>query len=603
MRSLCGIIIILVALSLFVSTTMSKTPIKSLNCNKDKNVKIDSMSKVLQKSGRIAQSNIISQASLNLQVNNPLDSKDSFLLWYTKIFPVYPSEIVKFMSLSVMMFWIIFVFTMTRDTKDALIVTNCGAEAIAFLKVYGVIPAATGFMILYSKMANYLSPNTLFYATLLPFFIFFSVFAFILYPLRNIIHPLHIAVPEGGFSFAVNLLRYWTYSLYFIVSELWGSAGIPLLFWSFANDVVKIDQAKRLYPLMSLVGNLGPILSGITMTLASQYVSKFHTDDDEAMGASLKLLTGTMTAGGVIIAFLHYFIRNLHNRELEEDKKAELLLEELELTAAKAKEANQKQHKRGGGKPSPAPTVIKPVPIVLKEKPKLSFFESLKLLSSDSYLRNVATMVLSYGLAIEFTDIMWKASVKKAFPVKTEYLNFMGRYSTLVGSAACVMMLVGAGTIKGLGWQAGALTTPLMMGILALPFFGFMIFGGTDANNPSNKKPLLMAVYVGLVQNVLSRATKYAIFDPTKEMAYIPLDRESKTKGKAAIDVLGARLGKSGGALAQQLLVIIFGNIMHGAPVVAILFYIVIALWIGAVNDLAPRFKQKEAELKAASAK
>ena len=34
-----------------------------------------------------------------------------------------------------MMFWIVFVFTMTRDTKDTLIVTNCGAEAIAFLKV------------------------------------------------------------------------------------------------------------------------------------------------------------------------------------------------------------------------------------------------------------------------------------------------------------------------------------------------------------------------------------------------------------------------------------------------------------------------------------
>ena len=68
---------------------------------------------------------------------------------------------------------------------------------------------------------------------------------------------------------------------------------------------------------------------------------------------------------------------------------------------------------------------------------------------------------------------------------------------------------------------------------------------------------LLVAVYVGLVQNVLSKATKYAIFDPTKEMTYIPLDKDSKTKGKAAIDVLGARLGKSGGALVQQVLVVV----------------------------------------------
>lgn len=43
-----------------------------------------------------------------------------------------------------------------------------------------------------------------------------------------------------------------------------------------------------------------------------------------------------------------------------------------------------------------------------------------------------------------------------------------------------------------------------------------------------SRRTLMMAVWVGMVQNVLSKATKYALFDPTKEMAYIPLDKESK---------------------------------------------------------------------------
>jgi ATP:ADP antiporter, AAA family len=66
-------------------------------------------------------------------------------------------------------------------------------------------------------------------------------------------------------------------------------------------------------------------------------------------------------------------------------------------------------------------------------------------------------------------------------------------------------------------------------------------------------------------------------------MTYIPLSKAAKTQGKAAIDVLGARLGKSAGALAQQLLVVLFGSIISGAPIVASLFYLVIALWIGIV--------------------
>lgn len=156
--------------------------------------------------------------------------------------PIYPSEMPKFLCLSFMMFWIVFIFTMTRDTKDALVITNCGAEAIAFLKVYGVVPAAALFMVVYAQLANIFSTRALFYITVTPFIAFYCLFAFVLYPLRHALHPMSIPVPSGGLSFAVNLLRHWTFSLYYIVSELWGSAGIPLLFWSCANDVIRIEQ-------------------------------------------------------------------------------------------------------------------------------------------------------------------------------------------------------------------------------------------------------------------------------------------------------------------------------------------------------------------------
>jgi hypothetical protein len=153
-------------------------------------------------------------------------------------------EVPKFLALSSMMLLIVYIFTIARDTKDALIVTNCGAEAIAFLKVYGVVPAASVFLWWYATLATKCTPTTLFYATMAPFIAFYFLFAFVLYPLRHILHPMSMALPQNGLSYAVNLLRHWTFALYYIVSELWGSAGIPLLFWTCANDVVRVDQVS-----------------------------------------------------------------------------------------------------------------------------------------------------------------------------------------------------------------------------------------------------------------------------------------------------------------------------------------------------------------------
>ena len=51
------------------------------------------------------------------------------------VFPIYGKEVNKFMLMGAIKFFVIMALTLTRDTKDTLVVTQCGAEAIAFLKV------------------------------------------------------------------------------------------------------------------------------------------------------------------------------------------------------------------------------------------------------------------------------------------------------------------------------------------------------------------------------------------------------------------------------------------------------------------------------------
>ena len=108
--------------------------------------------------------------------------------------------------------------------------------------------------------------------------------------------------------------------------------------------------------------------------------------------------------------------------------------------------------------------------------------------------------------------------------------------------------------------------------------------------------PLLLAVIFGTAQNIMSKSAKYSLFDPTKEMAYIPLDQESKVKGKAAIDVVGARLGKSGGSLLQQGLIVAFGSLSAITPYVAGVLFAIIFAWIGASKSLGKQFTALNAE-------
>ncbi len=75
--------------------------------------------------------------------------------------------------------------------------------------------------------------------------LFYLLFGLVLYPLRDVIQLPPITV-EGGASSLINICRLWSFSLYYIISELWGSAGIPLLFWTCANDVTPMNQAKRM---------------------------------------------------------------------------------------------------------------------------------------------------------------------------------------------------------------------------------------------------------------------------------------------------------------------------------------------------------------------
>eukprot|EP00578_Thalassiosira_sp_NH16_P029460 CAMPEP_0181087910 /NCGR_PEP_ID=MMETSP1071-20121207/6514_1 /TAXON_ID=35127 /ORGANISM="Thalassiosira sp., Strain NH16" /LENGTH=544 /DNA_ID=CAMNT_0023169809 /DNA_START=182 /DNA_END=1819 /DNA_ORIENTATION=+ len=479
--------------------------------------------------------------------------------WRSKLrnalFPIY--EMKKFFLIGSIKFFVILALTLTRDNKDTMVVTECGAEAIAFLKIYGVLPAATLFIGLYSKMATILEKKTLFYATCIPFFAFFFLFDAIIYPSRGSIQPslstvqsmlgISSETSSGATAIFAKLFANWTSALFYIIAEVYSSVSVGILFWQYANDVVSISQAKRFYPLFAQMSGLAPILAG-------QYVVRYASRAKD-FSESLHRITCLVTFSGVMMC-LFYRWSNAY----------------IESTAGMLSTDN-------------APQAAKPK----KKKSKMSMVESARFLASSEYLRLIAIMVLGYGLSINFTDIMWKSIVKRQYPDPLDYQRFMGNFSSIVGLSTCIIIFIGVHAIRILGWRMGALSTPLVMSCLALPYFCSILVG---LDSPHR---LRIAVIFGTIQTLLSKTTKYALFDPTTQMAYIPLDDESKVKGKAAIEVLGSRLGKSGGSLIQQGLVMVFGNIISAAPVLVVLYYSVLAWWAFSANRLSTLFYARTA--------
>jgi ATP:ADP antiporter, AAA family len=490
-------------------------------------------------------------------LNSPAVKKTLQVLW-----PIERHEFKKFLPVALMMLFTLFNYNVLRSLKDALLIPNIGAEAISFVKSYVVPPMAIIAMLIYAKMTTCMSKEKIYYTCITFFTTFYIVFAFILYPYIHIIHPDPAVIERlsqshlnlylfnvdlSHFKWFFRLYGKWTFPLFYVLAELWGSIMLSLLFWQFANDITKTSEAKKFYPMFGFIANFGLILGG---TLIKIFSRKSY---------AITALISMIVVSGLSLMLLYYYI----NKKVLTDPR-------YAVTTKKAK----------------------------KNKPKISFSEGLKIVFSSKYIGLLAILMLSYGFSMNMIEGPWKSKVTELYPDQFDYLNFMGTLQQCTGVATVIIMLVGANILKRIKWCTGAIFTPLMMAITGIPFFIFVVFD--DVVNTyiaawfTLMSPLWLAVMFGLMQNVFSKGTKYAFFDATKEMSYIPLDEELKTKGKAAADVVAARFAKSGGAIVQSTLFIIFpaATFTSITPYLMIIFVIVILIWLVGVKLLSPRYEE-----------
>lgn len=76
----------------------------------------------------------------------------------------------------------------------------------------------------------------------------------------------------------------------------------------------------------------------------------------------------------------------------------------------------------------------------------------------------------------------------------------------------------------------------------------------------------------------------YAAPPPSLTSPSHPLPSPLQTKGKAAIDVICNPLGKSGGALIQQFMIIGFGSLAASTPYLGLILLAIVGMWIYAAK-------------------
>ena len=498
-------------------------------------------------------------ADLTTKVSKFKNFKDTF-------FPIETWELKKFVPLALMMMLTIFVYSMLRSAKDTILIPELGAEMISTVKLFGVLPAAILFLFIYAKVSSVFSRESLYYGFAAFFGLFFLSYAYILYPNRA---SLQLDLGSNGFElgfikYPLKIVENWVFCSFYILSELWGNIMLSLLFWQFANFITPVTQAKRFYSLIGLVGQFGLIAAGQLTSFISRMIKDVNSPE-LAWRTTQDYLIWTVVVAVAMLIVIYWWM----NKFVLTDKKHY----DPELMQASG----------------PA----------RKKKTKLSMMESFKYIFSSKYIGYIAILVISYGISINLVEGVWKSSLKLQYPLQNDYSAFMGSYLTWTGIATAISMLIGVNVLRKFSWFTGAIFTPLMLGVTGVIFFVVFMFRNEIEPFFSSFgiSALMIAVIFGTVQNVLSKSTKYSLFDPTKEMAYIPLDDELKMKGKAAVDVVGSRLGKSGGAAIQFLLISVTGfGINDLAGVFFVIFSVIIALWAFGVHALSIEFEKKVAK-------
>lgn len=366
-------------------------------------------------------------------------------------------EFKKFLRMGLIFALIIGVYWTLRPLKDAIFIQLVDKYQLPFAKTVSVV-SLLPLVMFYTKLLERTSREKM--LIILPSFYGVTILGFSLLMTFIQANCTTLATSSLGMSYGVKAIGY----LWYLFVESFGSL-VVALFWAFAADTTEPAHAKRGFPLVVAIGQMGGILLPYNIGGLPHRLS--CTTDSLSM-----LLLGILVL--MIIPLVRSFLKKTPP----------------ELMKAFHEEK-----------------------IVEKKEEEPGFTEGLKLLLKNRYLLAIFAANFIYEVVVTIFDFNFKISAGSQYSgvALSKYLSI---YASSVNIVSLSCLLLGISNItRFLGVGIALAAMPIVLGLALFGFmsldtltFLFILMVGSKAVNYALNGPALKQLYIPTTPDVKFKA-------------------------------------------------------------------------------------------------
>lgn len=429
-------------------------------------------------------------------------------------------EFKKFLRMGLIFALIIGVYWTLRPLKDAIFIQFVGKLQLPFAKTMSVL-ALLPLVMFYTRLLEKTSREKM--LVVLPAFYGIAILCFSV--LMNFIQGSAESIASGSVIYSISLktLGYFWY----LFVESFGSL-VVALFWAFAADTTDPVHAKRGFPLVVAIGQIGGIIFPYGV---GGLPHRLHCSTDSLSMLCLGFLILS------IIPLVRYFLRRTPNQL---------------LSSFHGKNEKEEESKQDPG-----------------------FLEGLKLLLKNRYLLCIFGANFIYEVVVTIFDFNFKIAAGSAYS-GVALSNYLSIYGSSVNIVSLMCLLLGISNVtRFLGIGVALAAMPIIVGLALFGFmsmdtltFLFALMVGSKAINYALNGPALKQLYIPTTPDVKFKA-----------QAWIETfgSRSSKQAGSVFNMSLGPLQSAFGTVLGRSYYLTISGILCF--PLLAL--WLVIAIFLG----------------------